>query len=72
MRLNLALVLFIYFVLQYISFDSFIVLGSVFPYQAKRLAWGRLRNDLFCVEWDVKPQLSQLYSPVTLLIIVQK
>jgi len=30
-----------------------------FQYQAKRLAWGNgLRNDLFCVEWHVKPQLS--------------
>ena len=27
-----------------------------FPCQAKRLAWGkgRLRNDLFCVGWDMK------------------
>jgi len=38
---------------------AFVVLGLVFPYQAKRLAWERLQNDLFCVEWDVKPQLSQ-------------
>ena len=38
---------------------AFVVLGLVFPYQAKRLAWERLRNDLFCVEWDVKPQPSQ-------------
>jgi len=29
--------------------------------EAKRLAWGkRLRNGLFCVECDVRPQLSQL------------
>ena len=39
------------------------VLGLVFSTQAKRLAWRdfkRLRNDgLFCVEWDVKPQLNR-------------
>jgi len=34
------------------------VLGLVFPYEAKRLAWGRLQNDLFCVKRDEKPQLS--------------
>jgi len=38
---------------------AFVVLGFVFPYQAKRLAWDwlgeRLWSDLFCVEWDVKP-----------------
>jgi len=32
------------------------VLALVFPCQAKR---ERLRNELFCVEWDVKPQLNQ-------------
>jgi len=38
----------------------FAVLGYVFPYQAKRLAWEHLRNDLFCVEWDVVgPQINQ-------------
>ena len=35
---------------------AFGVLGLVFPYRAKRLVSGRLRNDLFCVERDVKPQ----------------
>jgi len=61
---------------------AFVVLGLVFPYQAKRLATEKLnptpqkhaftnqnkctttqykhkktkaRNDLFCVEWGVKP-----------------
>jgi len=39
---------------------AFVVLCLVFPYQAKRLAWERLqKNDLLCVEWDVKPLLSQ-------------
>jgi len=31
---------------------------SFFPYQAKRLAWGNVSEvTLFCVEWDIKPQL---------------
>ena len=34
---------------------------SFFSCQAKRLAWRNVsQNDLFCVEWDVKPQLNQL------------
>ena len=37
---------------------AFVVSGLAFPYQANRLA-RRLRNDLFCVEWHVKPQLDQ-------------
>jgi len=42
-----------------------LLLGLVFPYQANGfsmipsqdigLGKERLRNDLFCVEWDVKP-----------------
>jgi len=36
---------------------AFVVLGFVFSYHAKRLAWERLQNYLFCVEWDVKPEL---------------
>jgi len=32
------------------------VLGLVFSYQAKRLAWGTSPKwPIFCVEWDVKP-----------------
>jgi len=38
---------------------AFIVLGLVFPYQAKRLAGERLRNGIFCVTCDVQPELSQ-------------
>ena len=38
---------------------ALVVLGLVFPYQAKRLALERLQNYLFCVEWDIKPQLNQ-------------
>ena len=40
---------------------AFVVLGLVFfavPSQETGLA-KRLRNDLFCVEWDVKPQRNQ-------------
>ena len=42
-----------------------------FPIPSQEIGLGkRLRNDLFCVEWDVKPQLSQsviyesLYVPL--------
>jgi len=35
-----------------------VVLGLV-PYQAKIGLGKRLRNDLFCEEWDIKPQLNQ-------------
>jgi len=39
---------------------AFVVFVLVFQYSAKRLAGKNVsRNDLFCVEWDVKPQLSQ-------------
>jgi len=38
---------------------AFIVLGLVFAYQAKRLAWGTSPKYLLCVDWDVKPQLNQ-------------
>jgi len=39
---------------------AFVVLSLVSPYQANRLCWECVWNDLFCVEWDVKPQLSHL------------
>jgi len=32
-----------------------IVLGLVFPSQAKRLLWETSPKWPFCVEWDVKP-----------------
>ena len=39
---------------------AFLVLGLVFSISSQEMGLGkRLRNDLFCVEWDVKPQLSQ-------------
>jgi len=39
---------------------AFVVLGLVFSTPSQETGLGkRLRNDLFCVEWDVKPQLNQ-------------
>ena len=39
---------------------AFVVLGLVFSIPSQEIGLGkRLRNDLFCVEWDIKPQLSQ-------------
>jgi len=32
----------------------------------------RLRNDLFCVGWDVKPELNQWYQGFHLLMMKQK
>jgi len=51
------------FVLLYICFDwqicAFVVLGFAFHTKPKDWLGERLQNDLFSVEWDVKPQLSQ-------------
>jgi len=46
-------------VLQYISFDwrmrDFVELGLVFSIPSQEIGLGkRLRNDVFCFEWDVK------------------
>ena len=39
---------------------AFVVLGLVFSTPSQETGLGkRLRNDLFFVEWDVKPQLNQ-------------
>jgi len=43
---------------------AFVVLGLVFPLPSQEiglriLAWEHLQNDLFCVEWGMKPQLNQ-------------
>jgi len=46
---------------------AFVVLGLVFPYQAKRLAWECLWNDLFCAEWDIK--LSQSVSVIAVIAL---
>jgi len=44
---------------------AFVVLGLFF-YRTKQRdsPRKRLRNDLFCVEWDVKPQLNQARSKI--------
>ena len=45
---------FDYFVLLLFAFV--VLLGLVFFSTAPRICWEELlRNDLFCVEWDVKP-----------------
>jgi len=50
---------------------AFVVLGLVFPYQAKRLAPGNVSKiTYFSVEWDVKPQLNQLIVCCRLLDVV--
>ena len=37
-----------------------VVLGLVFSVPSQEIGLGkRLRNDLFCVEWDIKAQLNQ-------------
>ena len=36
-----------------VFFSSFLVLSQVSGWEE------RLRNDLFCIKWDVKPQLSR-------------
>jgi len=38
---------------------AFVVLGLVLPTTPRDWLGERLRNDLFCVEWDVKPQPNQ-------------
>ena len=35
---------------------AFVVLGLVASILSQKIGWeDRLRNDIFCVEWDVKP-----------------
>ena len=43
----------------------FVVLDLVSSVLRQEIGWEerRLRSDLFCVEWDVKPQLSQPHEP---------
>jgi len=37
-------------------FSNFVLLGFVFSVPRQEIGWEeRLRNDLFCVEWDAKP-----------------
>ena len=43
-----------------VQFLSCSVLKHAFVIPSQSLGFGKcLRNDLFCVEWDVKPQLNQ-------------
>jgi len=57
----------VYFVLWYICFDrwmhAFVVLGLVFPYQAKRLAWGMsLKWPILCRVGHKTQSVSQCHS----------
>jgi len=48
---------FDYFVLMLFAF---VVLDLFFSVLSQEIGWEeRLRNDVLCVEWDVKPQLNQ-------------
>ena len=39
---------------------TFVVLGLVSSILSQKIGWEeRLQNDLYCVEWDVKPKLIQ-------------
>jgi len=49
---------FLWFSLDYfvLVLFTFVVLGLVSPVLRQETGWEeRLRNDLFCVKWDVKP-----------------
>jgi len=44
---------------------AFVVLGLLFSIPSPEIGLGeRIRNDLFCFEWDIKPQLNQSVSRV--------
>ena len=44
---------------------AFVVSGLVFFVPSQEIGlWKRLRNDLYCVEWDVKPQLNRSINGV--------
>jgi len=39
---------------------AFVVFGLVFSVLSQEIGWEeRLRSDLFCVEWDVRPPLNE-------------
>jgi len=50
---------------------AFVVeLGLVFSIPSQEIGLGkRLRNDLFCVEWDVKPPLSSVMVVFSVVIV---
>ena len=42
--------------LDHSGFVLLVLLGLVYSVPSQEIGWEeRLRNDLFCVEWDVKP-----------------
>ena len=54
--------MFFWFSLDYfvLVLFAFVVLSLVSPVLRQEIGWEeRLRNDLFCVEWDVKPEVNQ-------------
>jgi len=57
-RLNLALVVFLCCSTFLLIGECVLFLCQVFPYKAKRLAWGG-ETSPFRVEWDAKPQLNR-------------
>jgi len=46
---------------------AFVVLGFVFHTKPRDWLGEHLRNDLFCVEWDEKPQFNTINQVRTLL-----
>jgi len=52
-------------------FLAFIMLGLVYSVSSQQIGWEeRLRNDLFCVKWDVKHWLNQFpYLRISLLLL---
>ena len=67
-RLNLALAFLclFYVVLHFFWLVNvcFCCVRFSFSIPSKGLAWGCFLNDLFCVEWGIKPQLSQSVKQV--------
>ena len=51
---------------------AFVVeLGLVFSIPSQEIGLGKLlRNDLFCVEWDVKPPITQSLSSVMFIVVI--
>jgi len=51
---------------------AFVVeLGLVFSIPSQEIGLGKLlRNDLFCVEWDVKPPITQSLNSVMFIVVI--
>jgi len=61
-HLGLEFCVFFWFSLDYfvLVLFAFVVLDLVSSVLRQEIGWAdRLRNDLFCIEWDVKPKLRQ-------------